>query len=267
MDFQGCGMCELPQMKIWWGDRRSNREFWFFILRQCPYPLVLKATDEMPVAAGQRVRNSSTRDFFFCFLHRSDFLKWAHFLLELSNNFRKSGNWKAIYRCRQWSFTWFYAGYRLGDKWCVGGGERFICHSCHSSYTSATLGNQQIASFSRHPLAVGLIWECKSPRFSSAMSPSLPHSLHLLPTPTEIIFSATLSCTHTFGFLPGTSWAPCRRVLVNKWGRERCIRENVRHANTQRFLPLYTFVSFCVYTFAERTLFCKWMIWSHEIVP
>lgn len=104
-----------------------------------------------------------------------------------------------------------------------------MCHSCHSSYTGATIGNQQIAPFSRHLLAVGLIWGSKCPRFVCVTSPSLPHSLHFLPTRSKIIFSATLGCTDTFGFLPGTRWTPCRRgaagvclyVCVGEWETAR----------------------------------------------
>lgn len=91
--------------------------------------------------------------------------KPSHVLQDLSSELRKSVSW-----WKQGSFPWFYSACPLDGKRWEEEKKTVLCHSCHSSSTETTTGNEQIAPISRHLLAVGLILPNKCRRFVSQSS-------------------------------------------------------------------------------------------------
>lgn len=157
----------------------------------------------------------------------------------------------------------------MSSLWLITWGGKSLWYSCQNSFIGTAFGSLQIAPISSYLLAAGLLQEIQYRWFTCAMSPCISHSLHFLPTHSEIILVPHSAAQTTFGFLPGTHWTPCRggaaSVFVCVLAREVCKGKMHGKQITKGFLLLHAAHSFILkfWFFATGTLLS--LRWHNEL--
>lgn len=156
--------------------------FSFFIPHLCPYPLVLRATDEKPGTVWQRVSNSSTSDFFFFFLQaitRNDLIFYESSAMKSEKVTTRK---QFIDAGGELSHD-FMQDVPLGNKWCEATTTKKKGGVLSVSLVIAVAQVPRLEISKLH-LSAGICWQLDlfgrviCPGCACAMPPSLPHSLH-----------------------------------------------------------------------------------------